>query len=92
MSESTVVDLLPDHEQGERWAEAQERSASALESQNAILKVMAGSSISAMYSDFQHLHNLARTGKASEILTPGDQIVVKWTDKSNNNTEYDMLS
>lgn len=62
-----------------------------LAAQNAILKVMAGSNISAMYSDSKQLQRLARTGEADKILSIGDQIVVPWVDKSSSSpTSYDM--
>ena len=69
----------------------QQLIADQIAAQNAILKVMAGSNISAMYSDFKQLRDLARTGEADKILSIGDQITVPWVDKSSSaNTSYDM--
>lgn len=78
-------------ETGRAINESEQLIASRLAEQNALLKIMAGSNISAVYSSYRQLRDLARTGKASSVLSIGDQIVVQWIDKSSSsNTPYDM--
>ena len=66
------------------------RIVDSLDAQSAILQVMAGTSITSLYTNFKQLHDLAESGCASRILSIGDQINVPWKDVDNNNTEYVM--
>ena len=57
--------------------------------QTKLLKVIAGSSISSSMS-LDAIHRIVTEGAASEVFSIGDQIMIKWKDKENNNTEYDV--
>ena len=52
------------------------RIVDSLDAQSAILQVMAGTSITSLYTNFKQLHDLAESGYASRILSIGDQINV----------------
>lgn len=52
-----------------------------LQTQNMLLNIIAGTAI-ANTSNLEDIHNIVRSGKASELFHIGDQIVVPWTDKA----------
>lgn len=57
---------------------------SKLDKQNALLEVMAASSLRELASDWQGLADLADSGLFGEAFAIGDQFVDTWTDKASN--------
>ena len=64
-----------------------ETFAAAMNKQNALLEVMAASSLRTLSSDWRGLADLASSGLFGEAYGIGDQFSDTWTDKANN-TEY----
>lgn len=60
---------------------------SAMDKQNALLEVMAASSLRELASDWAGLADLADSGLFGEAYSIGDQFVDTWTDKATN-TDY----
>lgn len=61
---------------------------SAMDKQNALLEVMAASSLRDLASDWQGLADLADSGLFGQAYAIGDQFVETWKDTANNNQEY----
>lgn len=59
-----------------------------LDKQNALLEVMAASSLKSLASDWSGLAELANSGLFGEAYAIGDQFVDTWKDVANNNQEY----
>ena len=59
-----------------------------MDKQNALLEVLAASSLRDLSSDWAGLADLAETGLFGEAYSIGDQFVDIWKDTANNNMEY----
>ena len=59
-----------------------------MDKQNALLEVLAASSLRDLSSDWAGLADLAETGLFGEAYSIGDQFVDIWKDAANNNFEY----
>ena len=59
-----------------------------MDKQNALLEVLAASSLRTLASDWRGLANLADSGLFGEAYSIGDQFSDTWKDIANNNAEY----
>ena len=59
-----------------------------LDKQNALLEIMAASSLESLKSDWEGLSLLADSGLFGDAYEIGTQFADTWTDVANNNTEY----